>query len=121
MWDCGSKLSMVSEEVRLQWITIRGFDDVEKPRILIDKNVLSLSLKLQQLVESTPLAIKKGSAKFTDLGPKYSLGEEKPDWFTVSLVCECDLLEERGLSIAKMVSLSRVSFELPSQLLRRLD
>jgi len=91
-YDC-SPISPFGEyvpaHVRKQWITIEGMDEVEKPRLRINADVLSLSLKLQQLVESVPLVVEDASEQLPDLGPDYSLGEEKADWFAVSLICNC--------------------------------
>jgi hypothetical protein len=102
--DCDNMYEWISNEVQHEWITIEGLDDVEKPKIRIDKDVLSLSLKLQQLAESIPHVVVKKSEKLPDLGPKYSLGEEKPDWFQVSLICKCDVYHVDPYTFKEMVS-----------------
>ncbi|GAA5950337.1 hypothetical protein JCM3765_004512 [Sporobolomyces pararoseus] len=74
---------------RDQWVTIAGVDEVDTPQIKMDKNVLSLSLKLRQVVKSTPLQVQE-SKRLPDLGPDYSMGEENPDWYKVLLRCVCE-------------------------------
>jgi len=103
-WDCGSKYSFKDIGIQNQWITIEGIDDAEIIRVKINKDVLSLSLKLQQLVESIPHSVDDVSKQLPELGSVYSLGEEKPDWYTVSLVCGCRSSGGRS-RLQEMVSL----------------
>ncbi|GAA6019175.1 hypothetical protein JCM11491_001403 [Sporobolomyces phaffii] len=70
------------------WIAVEGQTDVGLPLVRITKETLSLSLKLQQVIERTPLVVKKRN-QFRNLGPGYSLGEEQPDWYQVALECSC--------------------------------
>ncbi|GAA5898621.1 F-box protein [Sporobolomyces salmoneus] len=78
-----------SEQKAEDWMRVGELDQEEKQFARIDKNLLSLSLKLQQLVESTPLVV-DGSRRLPSLESGESLGEEKPDCFDVSLVCTCN-------------------------------
>ncbi|GAA5965971.1 hypothetical protein JCM3765_004138 [Sporobolomyces pararoseus] len=71
-----------------EWIAVEGFDNVEKPLVRVNPEVLSLSLKLDQLFESTPLVIDQ-SAKLPDLGPKYKIPEDDSESLQVELRCDC--------------------------------
>ncbi|GAA5895803.1 F-box protein [Sporobolomyces salmoneus] len=88
------------EEKATDWLRIGESDDEEKPFARFDKNVLSLSLKLQQLVESTPLIVDESKQL-------PSLGDEDSDWYVVLLRCACQSVFEDGLSLSRMVSPSR--------------
>ncbi|GAA5898967.1 F-box protein [Sporobolomyces salmoneus] len=84
------------------WMRVGESDqEGKKPFARIDKDVLSLSLKLQQLIESTPLVVDE-SKQLPSLGDDYSLGEEKPDWFDVSLRCVCQSASADDLSLSDM-------------------
>jgi hypothetical protein len=104
-YSCGQSTSRSREfpPDLVQWITIEGIDDVKYPRIRMNADVLSLALKLQQVVDSAPLVVEEESPTLPDLGPKYSLGEIKRSWFHIGLVCRCDDFK-RDRSVDEMVS-----------------
>ncbi|GAA6013254.1 hypothetical protein JCM11491_006331 [Sporobolomyces phaffii] len=57
----------------------------------INRDVLSLALRIEHLVARTPLVVDAGH-EFDDLGPDYEIGGDNPDdpvWFEVSLHCQC--------------------------------
>jgi len=76
-------------EVKIsEWMRVEGKKKVERPLVRINKEVLGLVLKLQQLVESTPLVVSPDK-QLPDLGDCQDLlGEEKPNWYEVKLACE---------------------------------
>ncbi|GAA5950324.1 hypothetical protein JCM3765_004505 [Sporobolomyces pararoseus] len=87
---CTRKWPLCSSTQRTKdWVIIEGIDDVAKPRIRINKDVLSLSLKLQQFIETTPLVVVEESKKLPSLGAEYSMGQEEDNWYRVGLCCDC--------------------------------
>ncbi|GAA5898979.1 F-box protein [Sporobolomyces salmoneus] len=83
------------------WLRIGDSDEAGKQFARIDKEVLQRSLKLQQVIESTPLVVDE-SKQLPSLGDDYSLGEEKPDWFDVSLRCACQTDSANDMSLSAM-------------------
>ncbi|GAA5994386.1 hypothetical protein JCM5350_005171 [Sporobolomyces pararoseus] len=87
---CASSLIRSWSQSGDEWMLVEGIDDVENPRIRINKDVLSLSLKLQQLIKATPLVIQDESKQLPDLGAGYSMGQEEDAWYNVALHCDCE-------------------------------
>lgn len=75
-----------------EWIAIKGRDQVQRALARIDKDVLALSLKLQQVIEATPLVLPE-HRKLDDLGAEYNPPAEVGK-FTVKLHCVCEAFIE---------------------------
>lgn len=87
-----------------EWISVEGFDDnVERPLVRINPEVLSLSLKLNQLFESTPLVVDP-SVKLPKLRGKYSIKAKKSESLKIELRCDCPVGWRRYSSPESMVS-----------------
>ncbi|GAA5978634.1 hypothetical protein JCM5350_002460 [Sporobolomyces pararoseus] len=89
-----------------EWISVEGFDDnVERPLVRINPEVLSLSLKLNQLFESTPLVVDP-SVKLPKLRGKYSIKAKKSESLKIELRCDCPVGWRRYSSPESMTTLS---------------